>query len=603
MKAFNLFVAVLVIAVKVFAADPLTERLQRGLFEEEANHNLDAAIKEYQSVVTQSDEQRKVIATALFRLGECYRKLGRTNDADAQYRRILSDFSEQDALVKLSRSLTMNTTVAPTAPATLPAEPMTQAETDALARVKTLARNSPDLLEISPGGGFNELQNAARSGFYSVAEFLVAQGVKVDGTSTGYTPLVVATQGGHLRMVKLLVEKGARVNPPSGGGQSALMAAASFGFQSIIAYLVEHGADVNYADGAGGTALISAVAGDRLNAVEYLLAHGANPNALSRSSFISVRRTGSNDQFGGTPLHRAVASDNQPLAEMLIRAGANVKATNLANQTPLHTAAHVNSSNLCVLLLDHGAEVDAAPDGNTTPLHQALLQKSAKATAVLVQRGANPNRTYLSSGTVYQPVTLAADFGEPELLSALLMGKPSLNFTNYRGDPPLISAINQNRPAIVSLLLRAGANSNETNRTGEVPIVLAAQAADAKTVEALLSYKADPNQTNAKGKSALEWALHYSRSPATGEAFSPIPGRGVSWVTPETKAASLRIVDLLRQHGAKEPPAATNNPASPSGVPGVNTQGYLNGVPVPVAPQLPSPARAPGAAILPANKP
>ncbi len=82
--------------------NPLTEKLQRGLFEEEANRNLDAAIKEYQAVVTQSDEQRKVIATALFRLGECYRKLGKTNEAAAFYQRLVRDFSEQEQLAKLA---------------------------------------------------------------------------------------------------------------------------------------------------------------------------------------------------------------------------------------------------------------------------------------------------------------------------------------------------------------------------------------------------------------------------------------------------------------------------------------------------------------------
>src|SRR5688500_20207661 len=102
MKTFKIFVVALVFAFHASAADTLTEKLQRGLFEEEANHNLDAAIKEYQSVVAQSDEQRKVTATALFRLGECYRKLGRTNEANAQYQRILRDFSEQEQLVKLA---------------------------------------------------------------------------------------------------------------------------------------------------------------------------------------------------------------------------------------------------------------------------------------------------------------------------------------------------------------------------------------------------------------------------------------------------------------------------------------------------------------------
>ena len=98
----TIIVLALALAVQLHAADALTERLQRGLFEEEANRNLDAAIKEYQSVVAQSDDQRKVTATALFRLGECYRKLGKTNEAAAFYQRITRDFSEQEQLAKLA---------------------------------------------------------------------------------------------------------------------------------------------------------------------------------------------------------------------------------------------------------------------------------------------------------------------------------------------------------------------------------------------------------------------------------------------------------------------------------------------------------------------
>src|ERR1051326_4434590 len=85
------------------AADTLSETLQKALFEEEANHNLDAAIKAYQSVLQQTDEQRKLAATAVFRLGECYRKLGKNNEAGGQFERILQEFPNQTELVTLSR--------------------------------------------------------------------------------------------------------------------------------------------------------------------------------------------------------------------------------------------------------------------------------------------------------------------------------------------------------------------------------------------------------------------------------------------------------------------------------------------------------------------
>ena len=86
------------------ATNDLATALQKGLFEEEANHNLDAAIQTYKSVVVQFDYDRKLVATAIFRLGECYRKQGDTSAANAQYERILREFPDQPALVAASRN-------------------------------------------------------------------------------------------------------------------------------------------------------------------------------------------------------------------------------------------------------------------------------------------------------------------------------------------------------------------------------------------------------------------------------------------------------------------------------------------------------------------
>jgi tetratricopeptide (TPR) repeat protein len=106
------------------AAESLSDTLQKGLFEEEANHNLDAAIKAYQTVITGHEEQRRLTATAVFRLGECYRKLGKTNEAAAQYQRVLSEFLDQPALANLSRQnlvgLGLSSAAQPTASASAP---------------------------------------------------------------------------------------------------------------------------------------------------------------------------------------------------------------------------------------------------------------------------------------------------------------------------------------------------------------------------------------------------------------------------------------------------------------------------------------------------
>ena len=152
--AILIFAALCLLAPPARAAtNDLTTALQRGLFEEEANQNLGAAIQAYQSVASQFDKDRKLAATAIFRLGECYRKQGNMNDAATQYERILRDFSDQPTLVTLSRQ---NLAALGTAPAALAASPSSQAFAVAEAervslshQIRTLRKLPKDKLRIA----------------------------------------------------------------------------------------------------------------------------------------------------------------------------------------------------------------------------------------------------------------------------------------------------------------------------------------------------------------------------------------------------------------------------------------------------------------------
>ena len=57
----------------------------------------------YQSIVDRFAADRQAASTALFRLAECYRKQGKTADADAAYNRLIAEFADQTALSELSR--------------------------------------------------------------------------------------------------------------------------------------------------------------------------------------------------------------------------------------------------------------------------------------------------------------------------------------------------------------------------------------------------------------------------------------------------------------------------------------------------------------------
>jgi TolA-binding protein len=100
----RIYILVLLLAAAVAHAQTsnLTSLLQQGLLDEASGHDLNAAIADYQSLSTQFDKDRKITATAVYRLGECYRMLGRTNEAAAQYERIVREFSDQETLTTYS---------------------------------------------------------------------------------------------------------------------------------------------------------------------------------------------------------------------------------------------------------------------------------------------------------------------------------------------------------------------------------------------------------------------------------------------------------------------------------------------------------------------
>jgi hypothetical protein len=105
-----LTVAMLVGAAALAGAqDRLADQLRKGIVQEETSQNPEKAMQAYKAIVAQFDEDRKVAATALYRLAECYRKVGMRTDAQAAYQRIVREFGDQTAMADSSRHQLMDT--------------------------------------------------------------------------------------------------------------------------------------------------------------------------------------------------------------------------------------------------------------------------------------------------------------------------------------------------------------------------------------------------------------------------------------------------------------------------------------------------------------
>jgi len=265
----KLCVGILLLAAALLRGqtNDLTSLLQQGLFEEQANRNFDAAIADYQALAKQFDKDRQLAATAVFRLGECYRAQGRTNEAAAQYQRILRDFPDQQTLATLSRQDLAGMGAAPAdtrqQQRELLEKQITLAEQDmADTQRKQFGKPTPTAVEV----------RAAEKEVLRLRQQLAA----LDANKGDLVNL--PTEAGSeddqeiARIEKLMQTSPDLINKPDNGGKTLLAKAVVQGQTAVVNYLLDHGADVN----AGVPPLfLAADAGNRAM-VELLLQRGAN---------------------------------------------------------------------------------------------------------------------------------------------------------------------------------------------------------------------------------------------------------------------------------------------------------------------------------------
>jgi ankyrin repeat protein len=154
-------------------------------------------------------------------------------------------------------------------------------------------------------------ESAAFGDLDRLSELLAADPSLVEAWSAdGFTPLHLAAFFGQVDAARLLLARGARVDPPGRGWMTGtpLHAAAAGSHVTIVAMLLEAGADPNTRQRHGFTPLHSAAANGDLASVEALLSAGADLDAV-------------NDD-GATPLALAEGSGDLVVGDVLRAAGA-----------------------------------------------------------------------------------------------------------------------------------------------------------------------------------------------------------------------------------------------------------------------------------------
>jgi len=581
------------------ATNDLSFTLQRGLFEEEANRNLEAAAQAYQTVSAQFDKDRQLAATAIFRLGEIYRKQGKTNEAASQYERIVREFADQDTLVTLSRQNLTGLGASRESKAGVPASrgdrseqrrllaeeiKLVEEQADVARRkyaagvdgrdavitkereILDLKRQLAALADSAPestSANVSQTTDQEEKEIRRIQKLIKDSPDLINGTPSSQSPLCFAALNGYVRLAAFLLDNGADVNKVS-VNESPLQVAVRSGQKTMVELLLQRGADVSAKDDTGGTALHLAAQNGFLSIAEVLLKYKANLHA---------RNSKSNGEQ--SPLHLAAKNGNATLVGFLLANGDDPNRRDAGGQTPLHVAAAQGRNGVLEQLLKSGAEINAADATGKTPLMDAALVGHSDSVKALLAANANPDLLDNQGRTA---LSYAAEKGPVDSVQALLAATADPNLGQQ--DLPLAAAVKAGQLDIAETLLRGGANPNLAGKFSRevsapgigqpgtrygnfgpyLPLQIAVADGNAAMIKLLLKYKADASATDPWTKPPRS-LLFYALAPKdidllkafleAGANPNVVDGEGQSPLMKAASPQSNEIAALLVAAGAE----------------------------------------------------
>lgn len=329
---------------------------------------------------------------------------------------------------------------------------------------------------------FTAFQNAAMNDDVQLARCMLERNAELDAKDRlrEETHLHRAARHGSLGVVKLLVDRGARVNARDKVGRTPLHGAAYKGHVEIVDYLVEHarGIGLNAIDEKDHrTALHFAALEGRREVAELLLAAGADPTIQSDD---------------GTARAVALASNNDSVAELLaehgvkdIRCRVSADAAFDAVATGSLTAARCQFS--------HGVDFDTRNDEGGTAFHVAARNNSVAVARWLADEA--PGLVSARDGDEQTPLHVAAFMGHDGVVRTLVEHGAHVDSGDASGATPLHAAARgyvaeAGRVRVTEILLAEGAQADKRDSQGVTPLEIAASAGAVELAEVLANSEA-----------------------------------------------------------------------------------------------------------------
>ncbi|KAJ8033227.1 Ankyrin-1 [Holothuria leucospilota] len=297
-------------------------------------------------------------------------------------------------------------------------------------------------------------------------------------SKNGWSPLLLASEEGHVDTVKQLLQYNARVDVFDEHGKAALHLAAERGHREVALIL------------------------------------------LSSKAFVNAK-----SKLGVTPVHLSAQNGhNELLQALVLNHGASVDALSVAKQTPLHLAAQYGQLKVCETLLNMRGDAYATDIHGQTPLHLAAENDHAEIVKLFLKY--KPELVTMANADGSTCAHIAASKGSVAVIKELLRFNRSgvCSARNKKKDSTALHLASAGgHTEVVSVLLEAGASPTEETSDGLTAIHLAAKEGHVGVLEVLKGKVPWHAPSVKSGLTALHIAAHTGQIDFVREMLPSVP--------------------------------------------------------------------------------
>ncbi|MGL4388906.1 MAG: ankyrin repeat domain-containing protein, partial [Brevinema sp.] len=332
--------------------------------------------------------------------------------------------------------------------------------------------------------GENFLSLAAYYGHEDLVKILIDKGLKLDFKETnGTTPLMNAAFSGYLNIVKLLATKGADINAKNIFLYTPLIKSVFKNNTDTVLFFLSKNVQVNHQDSQGNTALHYAVNYHQNPIIINELLKKSNLKLTNRNKLTAFQNAIKNNDVAVVQLfleydpsflsqltkfndldqlvYNLVANNRKDLLEPIFEKEGNPSAISYEGVPAIHVAISLGLCDMVTYLLEKKVSIEQESLFGDTPLTIAVYSEEFDIVNDLLQKRANINHVEKNGDTALH----IAIRRKNKKITTLLLSQPniSLNIANIYGDTPFSIAKDSNDPALFMLV----ENSIKKNKEGK----------------------------------------------------------------------------------------------------------------------------------------